>query len=61
MNQTIAVGSNVDEDPISNIVAQQSGDLLRVLSNTFNNIVIEGKGGFSIAKEKGSKSFQSQI
>ena len=61
MNQTIAAGGDMDEDPISNIVAQQSGDLLRVLGDTFDNIVVEGKGGFSIIKEKASKSFQLQI
>jgi len=52
MNQTIAAGGDVDEDPISNIVAQQSGDLLRVLGDAFDNIVVEGKGGFSVTKEK---------
>ena len=51
-NQTIAAGGDVDEDPLSDIVAQQSGYLLRVLGDTFDNIVIEGKGGLSVAKEK---------
>lgn len=51
-NQTIAAGGDVDEDPLSDIVAQQSGYLLRVLGDAFDNIVIDGKGGLSIAKEK---------
>jgi hypothetical protein len=42
----------VDEDPISDIVVQQSGDLLRVLGDTFDNIVVESEGGFSVTKEK---------
>lgn len=52
MNQTITAGGDVDENPLSDIVAQQSGYLLRVLGDAFDNIVIEGKGGLSVAKEK---------
>jgi hypothetical protein len=52
MYQTIAVGGDVDEDPIPDVVAQQSGDLLGVLDDAFDDIIVEGEGGISVAKEK---------
>lgn len=52
MNQIITIGGDIDKNSIFNIVAQQSGDLLKVFSDAFNNIVVEGKSRFSIIKEK---------